>query len=62
MPEDKVIAEFAASIPQIQSAIKFGGDGSARVQLDVFESELAEVVKLAAFGRDVELRVVVSEA
>lgn len=38
------------SIPQIQSAIKFGGDGSARVQFDVPASELPELLKLMAYA------------
>jgi hypothetical protein len=56
-----VIAEFSCIIPPIQSAVKVSGDGSARIQLDVAESELAEIVKLAAFGRDRVLRVTVRE-
>lgn len=42
--------KLLATIPQIQSAIKFGGDGSARIQLDVPASEIAEIVKLLAYG------------
>ncbi|GEO27038.1 hypothetical protein AAC03nite_28230 [Alicyclobacillus acidoterrestris] len=39
-----------ASIPQIQSAIKFGGDGSTRIQFDVPSSELPELLKLMAYS------------
>jgi len=39
-----------AVIPQIQSAIKIGGDGSARIQLDVPTTEMPELLKLAAYG------------
>ncbi len=42
--------EFAASLPEIQSAVSIGGDG-ARLKIDVPESDLAAVMKLAAYGR-----------
>ncbi|GMA52055.1 hypothetical protein GCM10025857_34120 [Alicyclobacillus contaminans] len=45
-----------ASIPQIQSAIKFGGDGSARVQFDVPATELPELLKLMAYAPGKVLR------
>ena len=38
--------EFIASLPDIQSAISIGGDGSTRVKLDIPESELSQAVKL----------------
>ena len=38
--------EFIASLPDIQTAIQIGGDGSTRVKLEIPESELAEAVKL----------------
>lgn len=52
-----------ATIPQIQSAIKFGGDGSARVQLDIPASEIAELLKLVAYGpgRLLKVRVTVED-
>lgn len=50
--KDDPIAEFVASIPPIQSAVSLGGDGSGRIKLDVPESDMAEVLKLIAFGRD----------
>lgn len=37
--------EFLASIPPIQSGLKFGGDG-ARVQFDIPETYLSEAIKL----------------
>jgi hypothetical protein len=48
-----------ATIPQIQSAIKFGGDGSARVQFDVPSSELPELLKLMAYAPGKLLRLTV---
>ena len=39
---------FLASIPPIQSAIKIGGDGSMRIQLDVPKSEAASAVPMLA--------------
>jgi hypothetical protein len=41
---------FLASLPQIQSAIRFAGDGSVRVQLEVPASERANVVPLIALN------------
>jgi len=41
-----MIIEFLASLPDIQSAIQIGGDGSTRVRLDIPETELAQAVKL----------------
>ena len=38
--------QFIASLPDIQSAISIGGDGSTRVKLDIPETELSEAVKL----------------
>ena len=52
------LAEFSASIPQIQSAFNIGGDRSARLKLDVDASEVAEVVKLIG-GTERLLRIVV---
>lgn len=49
---------FSAYLPEIQSAISIGGDG-ARLKIDVPESEIAAVVKLAAYGRGKRLRVTV---
>lgn len=50
---------FAASLPEIQSAISIGGTG-ARLKIDVPESEIAEVIKLAAYGRGKVLMVTIS--
>lgn len=49
---------FAASLPEIQSAVSFGGP-SARVKLDIPETDIAEAIKLAAYGRGKVLRVTV---
>lgn len=61
-PLKEPIAEFRAVIPSIQSAVKVGGDGESRVQLDVSEQDIAEVMKLAGFGRGKVLLVTVVEA
>jgi hypothetical protein len=55
----EVLAEFVATIPPIQSAFNVSGEGSARLKLDLPESEIAEALKLIAFGRDRALRIVV---
>ncbi len=47
-----------AVIPNIQSAIKMGGDG-ARLQFDVPESELAALVNLIAHGRNKVLKLTI---
>lgn len=39
-------AVFRASLPMILSAIKVSGDGGARIQFDVPDSDLAEALKL----------------
>lgn len=47
----QAIAAFShASIPQIQSAIKFGGDKSARIQFDVPASEMDQIANLVQNG------------
>lgn len=52
-------AEFLASFPPIQSAIKRSGDNSGmRVQFDIPESEMGEAIKLLQWGQMV-LRVTV---
>lgn len=50
--------QFAATLPEIQSAVSFGGP-SARVKLDIPETDIAEAIKLAAYGRGRVLRVTV---
>jgi hypothetical protein len=37
--------EFLASFPPIQSAIKIDGQGGARIQLDVPETEMGKFIK-----------------
>lgn len=49
---------FVASLPEIQSAISIGGDGG-RIKLDIPETEIAALVKLAAYGRGKVLRVTI---
>lgn len=50
--------ELNAIIPNIQSAMKVGGDG-ARIQFDVPESELASLVSLIAYGRNKVLKLTI---
>lgn len=38
-----------ASIPMIQSAISIGGDGGARLKLDIPASEIAQVMRLMLY-------------
>jgi len=54
------IAEFIATIPQIQSAFNVGGDGSTRLKLDVPASEMAAIGDLITYGRDKALTITVS--
>lgn len=56
------IAKFLGTIPDIQSAISVGGDGAARLKIDVPESEIAEVIRLAGFGRGKVLNISITEA
>lgn len=53
--------KFSASLPEIQSAISIGGDG-ARLKIDVPESEIAAIIKLAAYGRGKVLMVTIRGA
>jgi hypothetical protein len=54
--------EFLATLPQIQSAIKIGGDGASRIQFDVPTTEIANVVKLIkATGKLVMVTVEIKE-
>jgi len=47
-----------ASLPPVQSAITISGDGGARIKLDVPESEMDAVMRLAALRGEL-LRVTV---
>lgn len=49
-------ADFLASFPMIQSAIKVSGDGGMRIQLDIPESQLGNALGVVAW-RNVVLRV-----
>ena len=51
------IAEFAAVIASSVSAVKIGDDGAGRVTFEVPESDLPELLKVIAFGREKCLRV-----
>ena len=46
------MASFLASIPEIQSAIKVGGDGM-RLQLDIPESEMEKAMPVFGMRRRV---------
>ena len=56
----EVIASFVAVIPSIQGAFKVSGEGDGRLVLECPESELPEIIKLMAFGREKPLRITVS--
>mgnify|MGYP001462351841 CR=1 FL=1 len=57
---DKI--QFIASLPPIQSAIKIGGDGASRIQLDVPSTEIANVVRLVtAAGKTVKVTIEIQE-
>lgn len=54
---EEPICQFVAIIPPLQGAIKHSGEGDSRILLEAPASELAEVMKLIAFGRDKALKV-----
>ena len=62
MDDEQVIAQFYGSIPPIASACNLGGDGAARLKIDVPESDLPEVLKFMALGREQLLRITVESA
>ena len=41
--------EFPATIPHLETAIKFHGEGGARIQLDVAESDLGKFLPVLAY-------------
>lgn len=53
------IAVFIACLPDAAGAVKISGQGDGRVQFDVPESELPELLKLVAFGKDRALKITV---
>jgi hypothetical protein len=57
MESDEPICHFVGIIPPIQGAVKFSGEGDARVLFEAPASEMAEVMKLIGYGRDKALRV-----
>jgi hypothetical protein len=59
--QTKLIAEFECYIPQIKSAMLFGADG-AQVKLEIPGTDIAEALKLAAYGQNQVLRVQVYSA
>ena len=48
----ELIATFDAVIPDVQGALKVSGQGAGVLRLDMDESQLPEVLKLVAFGKD----------
>ena len=56
---DEPICEFVGIIPLLQGAIKFSGEGDARILFEAPLSEIAEVTKLVAFGREKALRLTI---
>lgn len=59
---EEPIAELLLVIPDLQTACGISGDGSVRFKFDAPSSELAEAMKLIAFGRDRVIRAVFYEA
>lgn len=58
---EQLRAEFVASLPNIQSAVRFG-EGACRLQLDIPESELPEALKLALMhGRVLHVMIVAED-
>jgi hypothetical protein len=55
----EVIAAFAAILADTTTALKVSGAGAVRLSLDVDESELPEMVKLIAYGKERLLKVTV---
>jgi len=53
-----VMATFSAVLPSIATAIRIHGDSGMRIQLDIDDSYVAEVLKLVAW-RECELEVTV---
>jgi hypothetical protein len=51
--------EFSAIIAATSSAFKVGDEGASRLSLDVPVSEMAEALKVIAFGRKHRLRVTI---
>jgi len=62
MEDKQVIAQFYGSIPPIASACNLGGDGAARLKIDVPESDLPEVLRFMAMGREQLLKITVEKA
>ena len=55
----QTIAQFVAVLPDVAAALRVNGHGDGRLQLDLPQSELAEALKLIAFGRGIALRVTI---
>lgn len=55
------VATFPAAIPPTESAIKFSGDGGARLTLDVGEANMGAFVPVLAM-RGKRLMVTITEA
>ena len=58
LDKSEAMVVFSASVPPLQGWIRISGDGGARIQLDVPDTDLADVLKLILW-RDKELRVTV---
>jgi hypothetical protein len=50
---------FTATLPQIQSAMSFGGDGEVRIKLDIPASDRPAALRLAELGPGKLLRMAV---
>ena len=51
--------EFTAILPSIQAAIRFHGDGGARIQLDIDEPQRMQIYKLNEL-KGIEFRVTIA--
>jgi hypothetical protein len=50
---------FSAIIASSSAALKIGDEGAARLMLDIPATEMAEVLKMIAFGRGKRLSVTI---
>jgi len=55
---DEPEAQFSAVLPSVGNAIKIHGESGTRIQLDIPDTDVAEVLKLVAW-RECELQVTV---
>jgi hypothetical protein len=54
--------QFVATLARTSAVTIAGEDGDAKVRMEVPASELAEIMKLVAYGRDTALEVTIRRA